>query len=112
LNANPAVMNVVRVRVTAPDGVTVQTYAVNVTQLPNQSAQPSLTNSVSNGMLNLAWGLDHLGYRLLMQTNNLNQGISGDPNDWATVPGSTATNALAIPIMTTNLDEYYRLVYP
>ena len=97
---------------TAQDGVTVQTYTVNVTQLPNQSTQPMLTNSVSNGTLSLSWGLDRLGYRLLMQTNNLNQGVSITPGDWDTVSGSTTTNLMAIPIVTTNLDEYYRLVYP
>jgi len=112
LNANPAVTNVVRVRVTAQDGVTVQTYTVNVTQWPNRATQPGLTNSVVGGMLNLSWGLDRLGYRLLVQTNNLIQGVSSNPNDWATVPGSTATNALVIPIATNNLNEYYRLVYP
>jgi hypothetical protein len=53
-----------------------------------------------------------MGYRLLVQTNNLNLGVSSTPNDRATVPGSTATNKMAIPIMMTNLDEYYRLVYP
>jgi len=73
---------------------------------------PRLTNSVSNGTLTLSWPADQLGFRLLMQTNNLNLGLSANPNDWWTVPGSTMTNLLAIPIFTTNLDEYYRLVYP
>jgi hypothetical protein len=112
LNLMMGLTNVVQVQVTAPDGVTMQTYTVNVTQLPNQSTQPGLTNSVSNGTLNLTWGPDCLGYRLLMQTNNLNQGVSGNTNDWGTVPGSTATNTMAIPIAMTNLNEYYRLVYP
>jgi len=112
LNPNPALTNVIQVQVTAQDGVTKQTYTVNVTQLPNQATPPGLTNSVSNGTLNLSWGLDRLGYRLLMQTNNLNLGVSSNPNDWATVPGSMMTNTLAIPIVTTNLNEFYRLVYP
>jgi hypothetical protein len=47
-----------------------------------------------------------------MQTNNLNLGLSINSNDWGTVPESTTTNLLAIPIVTTNLDEYYRLIYP
>jgi len=104
--------NVVQVQVTAQDGVTVQTYTVNVTELPNQATPPQLTNSVSNGTLNLSWGLDRLGYRLLMQMNNLNLGVSGSANDWTMVPGSTTTNAAAISIVTTNLNEYFRLVYP
>jgi hypothetical protein len=112
LDPNPGVTNVVQVQVTAQDGVTMQTYTVNVTQLPNQTTQPMLTNSVSNGMLNLTWGLDRLGYRLMVQTNNLNLGVSDNSNDWATVPGSTLTNTASISILTTNLNEYYRLVYP
>jgi hypothetical protein len=47
-----------------------------------------------------------------MQTNNLNLGLSPNLNDWATITGSMTTNSMAIPIVTTNLNEYYRLVYP
>jgi hypothetical protein len=112
LNPNPAVTNVIQVQVTAQDGVTVKTYTVNVTQWPNQATPPGLTSSVSNGTLNLTWGLDRLGYRLLVQTNNLNLGLSTNPNDWMTVPGSTATNQMAFPISQSNLNDYYKLVYP
>jgi hypothetical protein len=111
LNPNPAVTNGIKVQVTAQDGVTVKTYAVNVVQLPNQT-KPVLTPGVNSGMLTLAWPLDHLGYRLLTQTNNLNFGVSANPNDWGTVPGSTSTNLLSLPILTTNLNNFYRLVYP
>jgi len=43
---------VVQVQVTAPDGVTVRTYTVNVTELPSQT-NPVLTNSVSSGTVTL-----------------------------------------------------------
>jgi hypothetical protein len=111
LNPNPAVTNVLQVQVTAQDGVTRQSYTVNVVQQPSQS-KPVLTSSVSNGTLTLTWPVDHLGYRLLTQTNNLNLGVSANLNDWATVPGATATNLINLPISTTNFDAYYRLVYP
>jgi hypothetical protein len=111
LNPNPAVTNVIQVQVTAQDGVTKQSYTVNVVQLPSQS-KPVLTSGVSNGTLTLGWPVDHLGYRLLTQTNNLNLGVSSNPNDWATVPGSTTTNQLNLPVTTTNLNSFYRLVYP
>jgi len=111
LNPNPAVTNVVLLQVTAQDGVTKQTYTVNLVQLPNQS-KPVLTSGVSNGTLTLTWPVDHLGYRLLTQTNNLNLGVSTNPNDWTAVPGSTMTNTMTISIIMSNLDEYYRLVYP
>jgi hypothetical protein len=89
-----------------------QIYTVNVAELPNQTPQPSLTNSWNQGALNLSWGPDRVGYRLLLQTNNLNLGVSTNPNDWATVPGSAVTNQLSFPISQTNLNEFYRLVYP
>ena len=111
LNPNPGVPNILDVRVTAQDLVTVNDYLVNITQLPSQTP-PVLTNSVSGGVLNLNWPLANLGYRLLMQTNNLNKGVSGNPSDWGTVAGSTATNTAAIIITKTNLNDYYRLVYP
>ena len=104
--------NVLQVQVTAQDGVTLQSYMVAVTELPNQASPPNLIASVTGGTMNLSWRPDRLGYRLLMQTNNLNLGLSINSNDWGTVPGSTTTNLLAIPIVTTNLDEYYRLIYP
>ncbi len=112
LNLTLGVTNVVLLQVTAQDGVTVQTYTVNVTELPNQTTQPILTNSVGNGMLNLNWGPDRLGYRLLVQTNNLNLGVSPNLNDWDTVPGSTAVTTTNLPLLPGILDEYYRLVYP
>jgi hypothetical protein len=111
LNSNPAVTNVVKVVVTAQDGVTTQNYLVNVVQLPSQT-KPVLANSVSGGSLTLNWPLDHLGYRLLTQTNNLAKGVSANTNDWATVVGSSLTNTFTIPIVKTNLNQYYRLIYP
>jgi hypothetical protein len=89
----------------------VQTYTVNVIKQPSQTV-PKLTNSVSNGSLTLSWPADHLGYRLLLQTNNLSKGVSINLGDWDTVPGSTAVTSTNLPITKTNLDEYYRLIYP
>jgi len=107
------VTNVAQVQVTAQDGVTVQTYQVNIVEQPSQTV-PHLTNSVSGGTnLALSWPADHLGYRLLVQTNNLNKGVSGNINDWGTVPGTatiTTTNIAIIKAGVTN--EYYKLVYP
>jgi hypothetical protein len=111
LNPNPGVTNIVQVLVTAQDGVTTNLYTVNVAQLPSQ-ASPHLTNSMSGKTLTLNWPLANLGYRLLIQTNNLNRGISQNAGDWGTVAGSIATNTASINIVTTNLDEYFRLVYP
>ena len=88
-----------------------QTYIVNIIEQPSQMT-PMLTNSVNNGTLTLSWPIDHLGYRLLFQTNNLSQGVSSNPNDWDTVPGSASVTMTNLSILQTNLNEYYRLVYP
>ncbi|HWY29116.1 MAG TPA: autotransporter-associated beta strand repeat-containing protein [Candidatus Acidoferrum sp.] len=103
--------DVVQVLVTAQDGVTTNLYMVDVTELPSQTT-PKLTSSVSAGTLNLSWPADHLGYRLLTQTNNLSRGVSRNLNDWGTVAGSTGVTSTNFSIVKTNLDEYYRLVYP
>jgi len=72
-----------------------------------------LTNSVSGNSLVLNWAADHLGYRLLVQTNNLNKGVSGNTNDWATVANSTSITATNIAIIKAGVtNEYYKLVYP
>ena len=103
--------DVVQVLVTAQDGVTTNLYTVDVMEQPSQTT-PKLTSSVSAGTLNLSWPADHLGYRLLTQTNNLSRGVSTHLSDWGTVEGSTAVTATNFPIVKTNSDEYYRLVYP
>ena len=106
------VTNVVTVQVTAQDGVTVQTYTVNITELPSQDqAGADQQREQRDGHLELGQRI-YLGYRLLVQTNNLNLGFSSNTNDWTTVPGSTTTNAFSLNILATNLDGFYRLVYP
>ena len=104
--------NTVAVRVVSQDLSQTNTYTVNVLLQPSATVT-KLTNSVSGSTLTLSWPADHLGYRLLVQTNNLNKGVSGNINDWGTVPGSqsiTATNIAIIKTGVTNL--YYKLVYP
>ena len=60
----------------------------------------------------MSWPIDHLGYRLLVQTNNLDLGVSSHLSDWGTVLGTTTTNRATLSLITTNRNEYYRLVYP
>ena len=49
-----------------------------------------ITTALSGNTLTLSWPMDHTGWRLLVQTNNLAAGLSNNTNDWTTVPGSTA----------------------
>jgi len=111
LYANPATPNVVTVLVTAQDGVTMNTYTVNVTQIPRQSPRPQITRSVSAGTLTLSWPLPYNTYRLLEQTNSQSRGVSTNINDWGTLTSST--NTVVIPLPATGpTNEFYQLVYP
>jgi hypothetical protein len=111
LNADLTATNLVDVEVTAQDGVTVLDYFVAIKQQPSLT-QPTLARVKSAGALQLSWPLDHVGYRLLEQTNNLSHGISTNASDWGTVSGSTTTNLEVVPINASQLNEYYQLVYP
>jgi len=89
--------------------------AVNGTLKVVATISTSPTNIVAslNGTnLTLSWPLDHTGWRLLMQTNKLSQGVSSNTNDWGTVTGSAATNQMILPINPANPTEFYRMVYP
>jgi hypothetical protein len=77
------------------------------------STTPISVGSVLSGnSLQIAWPADHKGWRLLVQTNHLAQGISINPLDWGTVAGSSATNQVNLPVDPAKATEFYRLVYP
>ena len=89
--------------------------SVNSTQvsaMPISTSPVSVSTSLSGGALNLSWPTDHIGWRLLMQTNNFTSGISANTNDWVTVSSSTQTNYISLPLDPTLPAEFYRLVYP
>jgi autotransporter-associated beta strand protein len=69
----------------------------------------NLTAVVSGGNLDLSWPADHTGWRLEGQTNSLNTGLS---TNWGTVPGSTSTNHMIIPIVPGNGSVFFRMAYP
>ena len=68
--------------------------------------------SVSGTNLTLSWPADHTGWRLLMQTNNLANGISSNTNDWGAVANSQQTNQIILPIIPSQSAGFYRLIYP
>ena len=72
----------------------------------------NLTFSVTGNTLNLSWPADHTGWRLLVQTNNLQNGLSSNPNDWMTVPGSANVDSASLPINPALPAEFYELIYP
>jgi glucose/arabinose dehydrogenase len=63
-----------------------------------------LTVQVSGAMLDISWPIT--GGRLESQTNSLSS-----PN-WVTVPGSTSTNRVVVPIDRANGSVFYRLALP
>ena len=77
-----------------------------------KAARTNILTSVSGTNLTLSWPADHTGWRLLAQTNNLANGISANPNDWATVANSASTNQITVPMLPANPTEFFRLVYP
>ena len=79
---------------------------------PISTSPVSVATSLAGGLLNLSWPADHIGWRLLMQTNNFAGGISANTNDWATVPGSAQTNLLLVPLDAALPAVFYKLVYP
>jgi alpha-L-fucosidase len=92
------------------DGTLCQAWFDNVSWTPAVSESPvAFDYGVTNNQLNLSWPTDHTGWRLEVQTNDLNQGLGGN---WVTVPGSDATNQMAFTLGTGERSVFFRLVYP
>jgi hypothetical protein len=70
---------------------------------------PRLLSAVNCGQLELSWPLDHLGWRLEVQTNLLTSGLG---TNWVTVANSPATNQVFASINAAGASAFYRLVYP
>ncbi len=81
------------------------TGAVTVTV---NSSPANILFTTANSTLTLSWPLDHTGWTLQAQTNDLTVGIS---SNWVDVDGSTTTNQVAIPIDPNSPCVFYRLVY-
>jgi fibronectin-binding autotransporter adhesin len=75
--------------------------AVSVNPTP-----PPIAFNVGGGTLTLSWPQDHTGWILQVQTNSPGVGLG---TNWVAVPGSTATNAVSIPINANSGSAFYRL---
>lgn len=69
-------------------------------------ASTNITATVSGGTLTLSWPQDHTGWTLQVQTNAPGGGIG---TNWVDVTGSDSTNAVSVPINSTNGSVFYRL---
>ncbi len=84
--------------------------SLQIVAAPLPSNQPTnLIMQVSNGQMQLSWPPDHLGWRLQVQTNDLNDGLG---TNWFTVPGTTNGISAIVPVSATNGAVFLRLVYP
>jgi fibronectin-binding autotransporter adhesin len=72
----------------------------------------NLIAKVSGGTLTLSWPGDHLGWRLLAQTNSLNTGLNPNTNAWFAIAGSASVTNEVITINPANGTVFYRMVYP
>ena len=70
---------------------------------------PTIANTVSGNTINMNWGAGYLGWKLQLQTNNINTGIS---TNWVTVPGSEAASTYVLNIDAVNGTVFSRLVFP
>ena len=76
---------------------------------PYSTTPTNLTYAATNNSLVLNWPADHIGWRLVVQTNSLQVGLT---TNWTTVAGSTLTNSMTLPMTPTNGAVFYRLVFP
>ncbi len=72
-------------------------------------SRPNLTFQLTGDVLDISWPADQIGWRLECQTNSLGVGIS---TNWFTVPNSTSTNLLLLPIEPAEGSVFFRLAYP
>ena len=78
---------------------------VNVS--PVSLSSPQLNVVSQNNAIQFAWPSDHVGWRLLINTNGL-----ANTNGWLTVSNSAMTNQIWIPLNPAQNNAFFRLVYP
>lgn len=81
----------------------------NVLSVPQSVVATNILFASGNGQLTLSWPTDHTGWRLQVQTNNSAIGLG---TNWFTVPNSTSTNSMILPVGSANGGVFYRLIYP
>ena len=78
-----------------------------------QTVNPNPTNIIvvlnPPNELVLSWPTDHIGWRLLVQTNSATVGLS---NNWVEVPGAASVNSVTNLVDSNSGSVFYRMVYP
>ena len=83
--------------------------SVSASAQPVSASPPQLGFVAANNQVQINWPADHLGWSLQVQTNSLTAGIG---SNWVTVPSSSLTNQMTMPIDPANGSVFYRLIYP
>jgi hypothetical protein len=103
--------NLANLQLQMPSGLT-GTLVSNANQIKLQVVSsvslspPLLGGVISNGMLQVSWPSDHIGWRLQTQTNDLG-------TNWTDVPNSSLTNFMPIPLSSQSpISVFFRLLYP
>jgi hypothetical protein len=83
--------------------------SVTVAPNPNFTTRTNLSIFVTTNHVDISWPADHLGWRLESQTNDVQVGLS---TNWFTVPDSTVTNHMVMPLDPANGSVFFRIAYP
>ncbi|HOB33328.1 MAG TPA: hypothetical protein PKH32_10665, partial [Verrucomicrobiota bacterium] len=62
-----------------------------------------------DGNLTLSWPASHIGWRLQVQTNSLDVGLS---DNWVDIPEAIGTNQISFPIDQVNGTVFFRMITP
>ena len=92
----------------APDNGTAYLQATTGARLAFRFTEFALFNLVSFDVAEY-WGYNGTANAAMLQTNGPGGGIG---TNWATVPGSTVTNLVVVPIDPANGSVFYRLALP
>jgi hypothetical protein len=85
-------------------------YSMQAGALPLPSSVPvNLAWQVNGNQLELSWPADHLGWQLLIQTNNAGGGLG---SNWFVAPDSASVIQTNILLDPANASVFFQLVYP
>lgn len=96
-------------RITATNSVSESPFSYSASARPVSIAPPTLGLTRNSNLFQFNWPSSHLGWRLERQTKSLATGLG---TNWFTIPGSSATNWISIPVDAINASVFFRLVYP
>ena len=95
--------------VSAVNGAGESTNSIQAGARPTSQSPPPVSFAAGGGQLQLAWPPDHTGWTVQAQTNAPGGGLG---TNWVRIANSSNTNALSVPLVSTNGSVFFRLVYP